>query len=144
MSKLTSDDTRPRPVSNGVKAIHTDKAPKAIGPYSQAIVAGDLIFCSGQIPTDPSTGEFVAGGIKEQTARIFKNLEEVLRAAGVGLDAVVSVNVYLRDMKDFKDMNEVYAGVFGAHKPARATVGVSELPKNALVEISCIASTRKI
>lgn len=125
-----------------MQLIHTDKAPKAIGPYSQAIVAGDLIFCAGQIPTDPATGDFVVGGIKEQCARAFKNLEEVLRAAGVGLDSVASVNVYLRDMKDFKDMNEVYAGVFGEHKPARATVGVSELPKNALIEISCIAEIR--
>ncbi|MDO8522056.1 MAG: RidA family protein [bacterium] len=122
-----------------MKPIHTDKAPKAIGPYSQAVVAGNLVFCSGQIPTDPATGEFVKGGIKEQTEQIFKNLEEVLQAAGVGFDSVASVNIYLRDINDFKDMNEVYAETFGEHKPARATVGVSALPKNALIEISCVA-----
>jgi len=133
------NDTRPRPVSNGVKPIHTDKAPQAIGPYSQAVVAGNLIFCSGQIPTNPATGEFVQGGIKEQTKQVFKNLGEVLRAAGLGFDSVASVNVYLRDMNDFKEMNEVYAKTFGEYKPARATVGVSALPKNALIEISCIA-----
>lgn len=126
-----------------MKSVHTDKAPKAIGPYSQAVVAGNLIFCSGQIPTDPETGEFISGGIKEQTAQIFKNLGEVLRAAGAGLDSVVSVNVYLRDMNDFKDMNAVYSEIFGEHKPARATVGVSELPKNARIEISCIAEPSK-
>ena len=122
-----------------MQTIQTDKAPKAIGPYSQAIVAGNLIFCSGQIPTDPATGEFVKGGIKEQTEQVFKNLAEVLKAAGSSFESVVSVNVYLRDMNDFKEMNEVYAETFGEHKPARATVGVSALPKNALIEISCIA-----
>lgn len=122
-----------------MQPIHTDKAPQAIGPYSQAVVAGELVFCSGQIPTDPATGEFVKGGIKEQTEQIFKNLGEVLRAVGVGLDSVASVNVYLRDMNDFKEMNDVYANAFGEHKPARATIGVSSLPKNALIEISCIA-----
>ncbi|MDO8552328.1 MAG: RidA family protein [bacterium] len=119
--------------------VQTEKAPKAIGPYSQATVAGDTIFCSGQIAIDPATGEFVKGGIREQTEQIFKNLGEVLRAAGVGFASVASVNVYLRDMNDFKDMNEVYAAVFGEHKPARATVGVSSLPKNARIEVSCIA-----
>lgn len=119
--------------------IHTDKAPKAIGPYSQAIVAGDFIFCSGQIPLDPATGELAAGGVKEQTARVFKNLNEVLKEAGSGFQSVTSVNVYLRDMKDFQGMNEVYAEIFGEHKPARVTVGVSALPKDALIEISCIA-----
>lgn len=126
-----------------MRPIHTEKAPKAIGPYSQAVVSGNLVFCSGQIPIDPATGEFVSGGIKDQTAQIFKNLEEVLRAAGAELTSVASVNVFLRDMNDFKDMNEVYAGVFGEHKPARATVGVSELPKNARIEISCIAELSK-
>lgn len=122
-----------------MKPVHTDKAPKAIGPYSQAVVAGDLVFCSGQIALEPSTGEFVKGGIKEQTEQIFKNLSEVLKAASSGLGSVASVNVYLRDMNDFKEMNDVYAATFGEHKPARATVGVSSLPKNALIEISCIA-----
>lgn len=123
-----------------MKSVHTDKAPKAIGPYSQAIVADGLVFCSGQIAIDPATGELVKGGIKEQTERIFKNLDEVLQASGSGLGAVASVNVYLRDMNDFKDMNEVYGGVFTTDPlPARATVAVAGLPKNALVEISCIA-----
>jgi len=122
-----------------MKSVHTDKAPKAIGPYSQAVVAGDLVFCSGQIPTDPATGEFVKGGIKKQTEQVFKNLAEVLRASGSGFESVASVNVYLRDMNDFKDMNEVYEKTLGEHKPARATVGVSALPKNALIEISCVA-----
>ncbi len=121
-----------------MRLVNTDKAPKAIGPYSQAVVAGDLVFCSGQIALEPS-GAMVEGGIKEQTEQIFKNLGEVLRAAGVGFDSVASVNVYLRDMNDFKEMNEVYARVFGEHKPARATIGVSALPKGAVIEISCIA-----
>jgi len=124
---------------NNMKKVQTDKAPKAIGPYSQAVIAGDLVFCSGQIGFDPATGEFVPGGVKEQTERVLKNLEGVLKAAGASLASVMSVNVYLRAMKDFADMNEVYADAFGEHKPARATVGVSELPKNALVEMSCIA-----
>ena len=122
-----------------MQPIHTDKAPKAIGPYSQAVVANNLIFCSGQIPTDPTTGEFVNGGIKEQTAQVLKNLAEVLRATGSGFSSVASVSVFLRDMNDFKDMNEVYAEKFGEHKPARATVAVAGLPKGALIEISCIA-----
>jgi len=126
-----------------MKTLQTEDAPKAIGPYSQAVVAGDLVFCSGQIGLDPKTGEFVQGGVKEQTAQVFTNLEAVLQAAGARLDAVVMVNVYLKSMNDFKDMNDVYAAVFGDHKPARATVGVSELPKNALVEISCVASLSK-
>lgn len=122
-----------------MQSIHTDKAPKAIGPYSQAVVAGNLVFCSGQIGFEPSTDAMVEGGIKEQIAQVFKNLEEVLRAAGLGFDSVASVSVFLRDMNDFKEMNEVYAATFGEHKPARATVAVSGLPKNALIEISCIA-----
>ena len=125
-----------------MKTVETDKAPKAIGPYSQATLAGDLVFCSGQIGLDPNTGEFVQGGVKEQTAQVFKNLEAVLQAAGARLDAVVMVNVYLKSMNDFKDMNDVYAAAFGEHKPARATVGVSELPKDALIEISCVASLK--
>ena len=125
-----------------MKTVETDKAPKAIGPYSQATLAGDLVFCSGQIGLDPASGEFVQGGVKEQTAQVFKNLAAVLQAAGARLDAVVMVNVYLKSMNDFKDMNDVYAAVFGDHKPARATVGVSELPKNAFVEISCVASLK--
>ena len=125
-----------------MKTLQTEDAPKAIGPYSQAVITGELVFCSGQIGLDPNTGEFVQGGVKEQTAQVFKNLEAVLQAAGARLDAVVMVNVYLKSMNDFKDMNDVYAEIFGDHKPARATVAVAELPKNALVEISCVASLK--
>src|SRR3989344_1893017 len=121
-----------------MKSIHTDKAPKAIGPYSQAVVAGNLVFCSGQIALSP-LGEMVEGEIKEQTVQVFKNLEEVLRASGLGFDSVASVSVFLRDMNDFKEMNYIYAKIFAEHKPARATVAVSGLPKNALIEISCVA-----
>ena len=121
-----------------MRSVHTDKAPQAIGPYSQAVVAGDMVFCSGQIALELS-GVMAKGGIKEQTVQVFKNLEEVLRAAGLGFDSVASVSVFLRDMNDFIEMNEVYPKTFGEHKPARATVGVAALPKDALIEISCIA-----
>src|SRR3989338_4725569 len=127
-----------------MKTVQTEKAPKAIGPYSQAVVAGNFVFCAGQIPLDPQTGELVAGGIKEQTERVLKNLGSVLESAGVSFYKVTSVNVYLRSMADFKGMNEVYADFFGEYKPARVTVGVSELPKNALVEISCVAYLKKM
>ena len=126
-----------------MKPVETNSAPKAIGPYSQAVVTGDLVFCSGQIGLNPASGEFVPGGVKEQTTQVFKNLEAVLKTAGVGLDDVTMANVYLTNMSDFKDMNDVYAAAFGEHKPARATVAVAELPKNALVEISCVASLKK-
>ncbi|OGG57593.1 hypothetical protein A2853_02130 [Candidatus Kaiserbacteria bacterium RIFCSPHIGHO2_01_FULL_55_17] len=122
-----------------MKTVETAKAPKAIGPYSQAVVAGEFVFCSGQVALDPATGELVAGDIKEQTERVLENLKAVLEAAGAGLGSVTSVTVYLKDLNDVKVMNEAYAEKFGAHKPARATVGVAALPKNALVEISCVA-----
>ena len=125
-----------------MKSVQTDKAPKAIGPYSQAVVAGDLVFCAGQVAIDPETNELVAGGVKRQTEQTLRNLEVVLVAAGAKLEKVVSVNVYLASMKDFQAMNEVYAQFFGTHKPARATVGVSELPKKARVEIACIATLK--
>lgn len=124
-----------------LKSVRTDSAPQAIGPYSQAVIAGDLVFCSGQIAINPGTGELVTGSIREQTEQVFKNLKEVLRASGVGFEAVISVCVYLRDMKDFKDMNEIYGRIFTTDPlPARVTVAVSGLPKGALIEISCIAS----
>ncbi len=125
-----------------MKAVQTDKAPKAIGPYSQAVVAGDFVFCSGQIAVDPATGELVLGGIKEQTERVFENLKAVLESAGCTLGSVTSVNVYLASMEDYAVMNETYAAAFGAHAPARVTVGVAELPRKALVEISCVAYTK--
>ena len=123
-----------------MKKIKTDKAPKTVGPYSQAVVAGDFVFCSGQIALDPFSGVLVRGGIAPQTKRVFENLKAVLQAAGARFEDVTSVNVYLTDMDNFKAMNDVYAEVFaGDMKPARVTVGVSALPKNALVEISCVA-----
>ncbi len=119
--------------------LHSENAPKAIGPYSQAVRAGDFLFLSGQTPLDPATGLLVAGGIKEQAARVFKNLEAVLQAAGVGMQAVVKATVFLKDMNDFAAVNEVYASKFTGDFPARSTVQVARLPKDALVEIEMIA-----
>ena len=119
--------------------IQTDKAPAAIGPYSQAIRAGGFVFVSGQIPIDPATGEFVAGGVGEQTERVLQNLSAVLEAAGSGLDKVVKTTVFLADMKEFALMNEVYAKFFTAAPPARATVAAAGLPRDARVEIEAVA-----
>jgi 2-iminobutanoate/2-iminopropanoate deaminase len=119
--------------------ITTDKAPGAIGPYSQAIKAGGMVFCSGQIPIDPSTGEFVSDSVSEQTEQVLKNLGEVLAAAGTSLDNVVKTTVFLADMNDFAEMNEVYGRYFSENKPARATVEAARLPRDARVEIECIA-----
>ena len=121
------------------EVISTESAPGAIGPYSQAIKAGGMIFCSGQIPIDPATGEFVSDVVSEQTEQVLKNLSEVLRAAGSSLDEVVKTTVYLADMSDFAEMNEVYGRYFSGNKPARATVQAAGLPKAARVEIDCIA-----
>ena len=118
--------------------IETDKAPKAIGPYSQAIKVGGLIFCSGQIGVNPQTGLLVEGGIKEETEQALKNLEEILKAGGSGLEDVVKVEVYLKDINDFNVVNKIYADTFiGYIKPARVTIEASKLPKEALIEISC-------
>lgn len=125
-----------------LRTVSTDKAPKAIGPYSQAIAAGDLIFCAGQVAIDPATGELVGGEIKLQTARVIDNLAAVLDAAGSGLDRVVKCTVFLADFAEFTAMNEVYAQRFGQHRPARSTVGTSALPRGARVEIECIAVRR--
>lgn len=122
--------------------IATTDAPAAIGPYSQAIRAGETLFCSGQIPIDPATGELVAGGIKEQTAQVLKNVQAVLAAAGLSPEHVVKTTVFLKDLGDFAVMNELYAGVFAAAgnvPPARSTVQVAALPKGSLVEIECLA-----
>ncbi|HET7617259.1 MAG TPA: RidA family protein [Vicinamibacterales bacterium] len=121
-------------------AISTPGAPKAIGPYSQAIRAGSLLFVSGQIPIDPATGQMVDGDIAAQTRRVFQNLQAILEAAGASLDAVVRSTVYLADMNDFAAMNEVYGTFFSAPAPARATVQAARLPKDARVEIDVIAS----
>jgi 2-iminobutanoate/2-iminopropanoate deaminase len=121
------------------ETIQTENAPAAIGPYSQAIKAGGFVFASGQIPTDPQTGEFVAGGIAEQTEQVLKNLKAVLEAAGSSLDQVVKTTVFLADMKDFPGMNEVYATFFSGPPPARVTVAAAGLPRDARVEIEAIA-----
>ena len=121
------------------EAIATTGAPKAIGPYSQAVRMGGLLFCSGQIPLDPSTGELIAGDIAAQTRRVFDNLAAVLAEAGVGFDAVARTTVYLADMKDFAAMNEVYSTYFSQPAPARSTIQAAALPKNARVEIDVIA-----
>lgn len=119
--------------------VTTEKAPGAIGPYSQAIKAGGMVFCSGQIPIDPKTGEFVSQVVSEQTEQVLTNLGEVLKAAGTSLDNVVKTTVFLADMNDFAEMNEVYGRFFNANKPARATVQAARLPRDARVEIDCIA-----
>ncbi len=124
---------------NDFKFINTPEAPAAIGPYSQAVVAGEWVFASGQIPIDPGTGDLIDGGIAEQTDRVMKNLAAVLHEAGVSLDRVVKTTVYLADMGTFAEMNEVYAKHFGDHRPARATVQAAALPKNVGVEIDVIA-----
>lgn len=123
-----------------MQSIETKKAPQAIGPYSQAIVSVDLIFCSGQIPIDPATGSIIIGGIEDQTGQSIKNLQAVLEEAGVSLEQVVKTEVYLSRMEDFSAMNAVYEKYFSKKPyPARATVEVSKLPKDALIEIACIA-----
>ena len=121
------------------QAISTSQAPAAIGPYSQAIRSGNLIFLSGQIPVDPETGHVVEGDAAVQTARVLRNLSVILDAAGSSLGQVVKATVYLRDMADFGKMNEVYARFFGDCPPARATVEVARLPRNVAVEIDLIA-----
>ena len=122
-----------------ITAVHTDHAPGALGPYSQAIVADGWIFASGQIPIDPETGLLVKGDVQDQTDRVLRNLAAVLSAAGGGLQTVVKTTVYLSDMALFSDMNAVYARHFGDHRPARATVGVGGLPRDVDVEIEVIA-----
>ena len=122
------------------QAISTANAPAAIGPYSQAITSGNLLFLSGQIPLDPATGHLVAGGIEEQTRQVFTNIGAILQAAGLSFDAVVSATVYVMDMNDFGKVNEIYATYFSSPAPARATVQVARLPKDALVEIQVVAS----
>lgn len=119
--------------------IATENAPGAIGPYSQAVKAGNMVFCSGQIPIDVATGEFVSDDVAEQTRQVLTNLSAVLEAAGTSLNNVVKTTVFLADMNDFAIVNEVYAEFFSENKPARATVQAARLPKDARVEIECIA-----
>ncbi|HYH86048.1 MAG TPA: RidA family protein [Pyrinomonadaceae bacterium] len=119
--------------------IKTEDAPGAIGPYSQAVVAGGFVFLSGQIPLDPATGEFVEGGIAEQTEQVLRNLSKVLEAAGTSLARVVKTTVFLADMSDFTAMNEVYGRYFNENPPARSTVQAARLPRDARVEIDVVA-----
>jgi 2-iminobutanoate/2-iminopropanoate deaminase len=121
------------------EVISTANAPKAIGPYEQAIKVGELVYASGQIPLDPQTGNVVDGDIKVQTRRAMENLKAVLEAAGSSLDRVVKTTVFLKSIGDFTAMNDVYAEYLGAAKPARSTVAVADLPRGALVEIDLIA-----
>jgi 2-iminobutanoate/2-iminopropanoate deaminase len=122
-----------------LKAVHTDDAPAAIGPYSQAIAANGWLFVSGQIPMDPQTGDLVGGSVADQTHRVFKNLIAVLEEAGTSLSRVVKTTCFLADMGEFAEMNAVYAEYFGDHRPARATVQAAALPKYVDVEIDVIA-----
>lgn len=121
------------------KVLHTDKAPAAIGPYSQAIEVNGFVFASGQIPINPATGEVVEGGIQEQTRQALTNASEVMKAAGLDLSHVLKTTVFMADMNDFAAMNEVYATFFSAPFPARSAVAVKTLPKGVLVEVECIA-----
>lgn len=125
-----------------IQSALSEDAPKAVGPYSQAILAGELVFCSGQIPLDPATGQLVEGDIAVQTGRVLDNLAAVLAAAGSDLAHVVKTTVFLADLGDFTAMNEAYATRFGEHRPARSTVQVAALPRGARIEIECIAVRR--
>ncbi|MEI8242548.1 MAG: RidA family protein [bacterium] len=123
-----------------MNAISSPAAPRAIGPYSQAIVAGGFVFCSGQLGLDPATGAFAAPDVAGQVQQVLRNLSAVLEAAGSGLRQVVKTTVFLADMNDFAVMNAEYEKAFGTHKPARSTIEVKRLPKDARVEIECIAT----
>ncbi len=128
-------------MTDGKKRVQTEAAPKALGPYSQAITAGGMVFCAGQIPLDPRTGNVVPGGIAEQTRQVLANLRAVLKAAGSDLDRTVKTTVFLKNMNDFAAMNEVYGQreYFGPNPPARSTVEVARLPRDVLVEIELVA-----
>jgi 2-iminobutanoate/2-iminopropanoate deaminase len=119
--------------------VATEKAPKAIGPYSQAVRAGNVLYASGQIPIDPATGELIGGDFAAQARRVFANLAAVLEAAGTDFQHVVKATVYLTNLADFQTLNGIYAEQFGDHKPARSTVGVAQLPKGATVEVDVVA-----
>lgn len=123
-----------------LEILSTNKAPAAIGPYSQAVKFGNMLFCSGQIPLDPVSGEIVAGDITVQADQVMNNIAAVLSAAGVGFDDIIKTTIYLVDMADFAAVNEVYGKCFPTHKPARSTVAVKSLPRGALLEIEVIAS----
>jgi 2-iminobutanoate/2-iminopropanoate deaminase len=122
-----------------LEIVRSDQAPAAIGPYSQAVVVDGWVFCSGQIPLVPETGELIAGGVTEQAERVLTNLAAVLVAAGSSLAQVVKTTVFLQSLSDFAAMNEVYTRHFGGHRPARSTIQVAALPRASLVEIECVA-----
>ena len=128
-------------MADGKKVVQTNAAPAALGPYSQAITAGGMVYCAGQIALDPASGSIVAGGVAEQTHQVLKNLRAVLNAAGSDLDRAVKTTVFLKDMNDFTAMNEVYGlpDYFGTRPPARSTVEVARLPRDVLVEIEVVA-----
>jgi len=123
----------------GKKVIQTEKAPKAIGPYSQAIQAGNFLFLSGQIPLDPKTGELVKGDIRKQTQQVLENIKGVLESQGLGMEDIVKVTIFLKDIGNFNQVNEVYATYFPSSPPARSTVEVAKLPRDADIEIETIA-----
>ena len=125
------------------KVVFTEKAPKPIGPYSQAIIAGNLIFTAGQIPIDPATNQVVQGDIKEQTRRVLENLRAILESAGATFDDVVKVTIYMKDLNEFSAMNEVYSEYFKNSPPARTTVEVSRLPRDVRIEIDLIAIVKQ-
>ena len=124
------------------KVIQTEKAPKAIGPYSQAIQAGNLLFLSGQLPFDPVTGEMVGGDIRKQAERVLENLKGILESQKLSMEDVVKVTIFLKDMGNFSQVNEVYATYFSSSPPARSTVGVARLPRDVEIEIEAIAILR--
>src|SRR4030042_962399 len=123
----------------GKRVIHTDRAPKAIGPYSQAIQAGNFLFLSGQIPIDPKTGELVKGDIRQQTRQVLENMKGVLESQKLGMEDVVKATIFLKDIGNFNQVNEVYAAYFPSSPPARSTVEVAKLPRGAEIEIEAIA-----
>lgn len=126
-----------------METVHTDLAPRAIGPYSQAVRAGELLFLSGQIPLDPQTGEIVPGGIREQTVRVLDNVRAVLTAAGAEPGSIVKATIFLTDLADFAIVNELYGEFLGSHRPARSTVQVAALPRGARIELEVIATGSK-
>jgi 2-iminobutanoate/2-iminopropanoate deaminase len=121
------------------KVVQTEKAPKAIGPYSQAIQAGDFLFLSGQIPLDPKTGELVEGDIRKQTQQVLENIKGLLGSQGLGMEHVIKVTIFLKDIGSFNEVNEVYATYFPSSPPARSTVEVAKLPRDTAIEIEAIA-----
>ena len=124
------------------KIIQTDKAPKAIGPYSQGVWAGNLLFISGQIPIDPETGEMIKGDIRQQTERVLQNIKAILESQGLGMEDVIKTTIFLKNMDNFQKVNETYATYFSSQPPARSTVEVARLPKDAEIEIEAVALTR--